>query len=238
MARDDLLRNRLLASIPDAELMHIAPHLVQVDLVRGQIVHDPGRVPRHVYFPTTSIVSLLYVSPQGTPTEIAIVGNDGFVSVAVFMSGQPTVHRGVVQCAGQAMRLDANVFLAEFRRGGSLQRVLLRYTQALMTQISQTAVCNHEHTLAQQLCRWLLLCIDRLPSNALSISEPMIAGMLGAERSRVVAALEELAAADVIRYGGGRIEVVDRAGLEARVCDCYRVVEREFARLLPVDPGV
>ncbi|PRH18947.1 hypothetical protein C6T53_23480 [Burkholderia multivorans] len=158
------VRNSLLAAVPASELTRLTPHLVSINLEQGQVIYEPGRSLRHVYFPTTSVISLLYVSREGTPTEIAIVGNEGVVGVALFMGGETTVDRAVVQSTGQAFRLDARILKEEFRRGGSLQRLLLRYTQALMTQISQTAVCNQHHTIEQQLCRWLLLTVDRLPS--------------------------------------------------------------------------
>ena len=225
--------NHLLATLPRAEQEHLAPYLVQVDLQIGQVIYEPGRPLRHVFFPTTSIVSLMYVSQEGTPTEIAVAGNEGVVGVALFMGGETTAGRAIVQSAGQAYRLDARVLKNEFRRGGPLQGALLRYTQALMTQISQTAVCNQHHSIEQQLCRWILLSVDRLPSSTLTISEAMIAGMLGARRSDLVTALRALARLGLIRYGEGRIEVLDKAGLEGHACECYRVVKQEFARLLP-----
>jgi len=231
--RDDLRLNHLLATLPRAEQEHLAPYLVQVDLQIGQVIYEPGRPLRHVFFPTTSIVSLMYVSQEGTPTEIAVAGNEGVVGVALFMGGETTAGRAIVQSAGQAYRLDARVLKNEFRRGGPLQGALLRYTQALMTQISQTAVCNQHHSIEQQLCRWILLSVDRLPSSTLTISEAMIAGMLGARRSDLVTALRALARLGLIRYGEGRIEVLDKAGLEGHACECYRVVKQEFARLLP-----
>lgn len=233
MDRDDLRLNHLLATLPRAEQEHLAPYLVQVDLQIGQVIYEPGRPLRHVFFPTTSIVSLMYVSQEGTPTEIAVAGNEGVVGVALFMGGETTAGRAIVQSAGQAYRLDARVLKNEFRRGGPLQGALLRYTQALMTQISQTAVCNQHHSIEQQLCRWILLSVDRLPSSTLTISEAMIAGMLGARRSDLVTALRALARLGLIRYGEGRIEVLDKAGLEGHACECYRVVKQEFARLLP-----
>lgn len=187
----------------------------------------------HVYFPTTAIISLLYVMEDGASAEIAIVGNEGLVGIALFMGGETTPSRAVVQSAGHAYRLDARILKEEFYRAGPVQRLLLRYTQALITQMAQTAVCNRHHSIDQQLCRWLLLSIDRLPSNELKMTQELIANMLGVRRSGVTEAALKLQDSGLIRYSRGHIEVLDRRGLEARVCECYNVVRREFERLLP-----
>ena len=233
MDRADPVKNRLLAALPEADLARIAPHLVLVSLSYGQTLYEPATLLRHVYFPTNSIISLISVTQESAPTELAIVGNEGVVGVAVFMAADTAAGRAVVQSAGEAYRLDARILKEEFRRASALQRLLLRYTQALMTQISQTAACNLHHSVEQQLCRWLLLSNDRLPSTALSISEEMIANMLGASKVDLDAALLHLAQMGLIRHSHGRIELLDRPGLEAHACECYRVVQLEFARLLP-----
>jgi len=186
-----------------------------------------------VYFPTTSIVSLLYVMEDGASAEIAIVGNEGLIGIALFMGGETTPSRAVVQSAGRAFRLDARLVKEEFRRAGPMQRLLLRYTQALITQMAQTAVCNRHHSIDQQLCRWLLLSLDRLGSNELRMTQELIANMLGVRRPGVTEAAMKLQDAGLIRYSYGHIAVLDRPGLEKRVCECYAVVKREFDRLLP-----
>jgi CRP-like cAMP-binding protein len=188
---------------------------------------------RYVYFPTTSIVSLLYVMEDGASAEIAVVGNEGIVGVSLFMGGETTTSRAVVQSAGYAYRLKAQLLKDAFFRAGPLQRLLLRYTQALLTQMAQTAVCNRHHTVDQQLCRWLLLSVDRLPSNKLTMTQELIANMLGVRREGVTEAAGKLQHAGLIHYSRGHITVVDRPGLEARVCECYEVVKKEFDRLLP-----
>ncbi|MFM0415983.1 Crp/Fnr family transcriptional regulator [Paraburkholderia aromaticivorans] len=225
--------NHLLAVLPTAEWARIAPHLVSVDMPLGQVVYESGDRLTHVYFPTTSIVSLLYVMEDGASAEIAIVGNEGLIGIALFMGGETTPSRAVVQSAGLAYRLDARLLKEEFRRAGPVQRLLLRYTQALITQMAQTAVCNRHHSIDQQLCRWLLLSLDRLPSNELKMAQELIANMLGVRRPGVTEAAMKLQDAELIRYSYGNIEVLDRAGLEKRVCECYGVVKREFDRLLP-----
>jgi CRP-like cAMP-binding protein len=225
--------NHLLSVLPEAERARVTPHLVPVDLPLGQVVYESGDRLDHVYFPTTSIVSLLYVMEDGASAEIAIVGNEGIIGIALFMGGETTPNRAVVQSAGQAYRLDARILKEEFQRAGPVQRLLLRYTQALITQMAQTAVCNRHHSIDQQLCRWLLLSIDRLPSNELKMTQELIANMLGVRRSGVTEAALKLQDAGLIRYGHGHIEVLDRPGLEKRVCECYSVVKREFDRLLP-----
>jgi CRP-like cAMP-binding protein len=196
-------------------------------------VYESGGQLEHVYFPTTSIISLLYVMEDGASAEIAIVGREGIVGVSLFMGGETTPSRAIVQSAGRAFRLNARMLKDEFKRGGPLQRLLLRYTQALITQMAQTAVCNRHHSIDQQLCRWLLLSIDRLSSNELRMTQELIANMLGVRRSGVTAAALKLQSAGLIRYSHGHITVLDRPGLEAHVCECYAVVRREFDRLLP-----
>ncbi|ANB76197.1 Crp/Fnr family transcriptional regulator [Paraburkholderia phytofirmans] len=225
--------NHLLAVLPEAEWVRIGPHVVQVDMPLGQVVYESGDRLDHVYFPSTAIVSLLYVMEDGASGEIAIVGNEGVVGIALFMGGDTTPSRAVVQSAGKAYRLEARILKEEFHRAGPMQRLLLRYTQALITQMAQTAVCNRHHSIDQQLCRWLLLSIDRLPSNELKMTQELIANMLGVRRPGVTEAAMKLQDAGMIRYSYGHIEVLDRPGLEKRVCECYRVVKREFDRLLP-----
>jgi CRP-like cAMP-binding protein len=199
----------------------------------GEVVCEPGIAMRHVYFPTTCIVSLLYVMEDGASAEIAVVGNEGIVGISVFMGGETTTSRAVVQSAGHAYRLEGQLLKDAFFRAGPLQLLLLRYTQALLTQMAQTAVCNRHHTVDQQLCRWLLLSLDRLPSNELTMTQELIANMLGVRREGVTEAAGNLQRAGLIHYSRGRITVLDRPGLEARVCECYLVVKKEFDRLLP-----
>ncbi|NRO98694.1 helix-turn-helix domain-containing protein [Paraburkholderia sp. NMBU_R16] len=225
--------NQLLAVLPEAEWARLAPHLVDVDMPLGQVIYESGGQLEHVYFPTTSIVSLLYVMEDGASAEIAIVGKEGIVGIAIFMGGETTPSRAIVQSAGHAYRLSARILKDEFSRGGPVQRLLLRYTQALITQMAQTAVCNRHHSIDQQLCRWLLLSIDRLSSNELKMTQELIANMLGVRRSGVTEAALKLQSAGLIRYSHGHIEVLDRPGLERHVCECYAVVKREFDRLLP-----
>jgi CRP-like cAMP-binding protein len=199
----------------------------------GQVVYESGGHLEHVYFPTTSVVSLLYVMADAASAGIAIVGREGLVGIALFMGGETTPSRAIVQSAGRAYRLGARVLKEEFSRGGPMQRLLLRYTQALITQMAQTAVCNRHHSIDQQLCRWLLLSIDRLSSNELKMTQELIANMLGVRRPGVTEAALKLQNAGLIRYSHGLIEVLDRPGLERHVCECYTVVKREFDRLLP-----
>jgi CRP-like cAMP-binding protein len=230
---DDPRENHLLSVLPDTAWQRIAPNLVKVKMPLGKVVYEPGDQLGHVYFPTTSIVSLLYVMEDGASAEIAIVGNEGLIGISLFMGGESTPSRAVVQNAGEAYRLRSHILKDEFRRAGAVQRLLLRYTQALITQMAQTAVCNRHHSVDQQLCRWLLLSIDRLPSNELRMTEGLIANMLGVSRGEVTEVALRLQDAGLIRYDHGLIEVLDRPGLEKRVCECYRVVKREFDRLLP-----
>lgn len=233
MPKGDPKTNQLLAVLPSVEWARIEPYLVEVDLPLGEVIYESGGHLEHVYFPTTSIISLLYVMEDGASAEIAIVGHEGIVGVSLFMGGETTPSRAIVQSAGLAWRLNARMLKDEFNRGGPMQRLLLRYTQALITQMAQTAVCNRHHSIDQQLCRWLLLSIDRLPSNELRMTQELIANMLGVRRSGVTAAALKLQNAGLIRYSHGHITVLDRPGLEAHVCECYAVVKREFDRLLP-----
>jgi CRP-like cAMP-binding protein len=226
-------QNHLLAALPAEERGRLIPHLELVPMPLGDVLYESGSELRHVYFPTTSIVSLLYVMLDGASAEIAVVGNEGIIGVALFMGGETMPNRAVVQSAGHAYRLKGQLLKQEFNRSGELQHLLLRYTQALLTQMAQTAVCNRHHSLDQQLCRWLLLSLDRLPSNELVMTQELIANMLGVRREGVTEAAGNLQKAGLIVYRRGRITVLDRAGLEARACECYAVVKKEFDRLLP-----
>ena len=199
----------------------------------GMVLYESGSQLRHVYFPTTSIVSLLYVMADGASAEMAVVGNEGMVGVALFMGGETTPSRALVQSAGHAYRLPGQLLKEEFHRASALQYLLLRYTQALLTQMGQTAVCNRHHTVDQQLCRWLLLSLDRLPSNKLMMTQELIANMLGVRREGVTDAAGKLQSAGIIEYSRGHITVLDRPLLEKQCCECYRVVKEEFDRLLP-----
>lgn len=225
--------NRLLAVLPAIERERVYPELELVTMPLGRVLYESGSKLDHVYFPADCIVSLLYVMADGASAEIAVVGNDGVVGVALFMGGETTPSRAVVQSAGLAYRLSGSAMKLEFRRGGAMQHLLLRYTQALLTQMAQTAVCNRHHSVDQQLCRWLLLSLDRLSSNELKMTQELIANMLGVRREGVTEAAGKLQAAKVIRYSRGRITVLDRAALEAHACECYAVVKRESDRLLP-----
>lgn len=225
--------NHLLAVLPEAECARLFPYLEWVPLPLGKALYESGDQLSHVYFPTTAIVSLLYVMENGASAEIAVVGNEGIVGIALFMGGETMPNRAVVQSAGHAYRLKGQALKQEFNRSGALQHLLLRYTLALLTQMAQTAVCNRHHSVDQQLCRWLLLSLDRLPSNELSMTQELIANMLGVRREGVTAAAGNLQGAGLIHYSRGRITVLDRPGLEARVCECYEVVRKEFCRLLP-----
>jgi CRP-like cAMP-binding protein len=226
-------RNHLLAALPPEDLERLRPRLKLVPLPLGDALYESGIALHHVYFPVDSIVSLLCVMADGASAEIAVVGNEGIVGVSLFMGGETTPSRAVVQSAGHAFRLKAEILKSEFIQGGSVQHLLLRYTQALITQMAQTAVCNRHHSLDQQLCRWLLLSLDRLPSNELIMTQVLIANMLGVRREGVTEAARELQAAGLIQYNRGHITVLDRAGIEARTCECYAVVKRECDRLLP-----
>jgi len=226
-------KNHLLAVLPDSESERLFPQLEPVLLPLGQALYESGDRLSHVYFPTTAIVSLLYVMENGASAEIAVVGNEGVVGIALFMGGETMPNRAVVQSAGHGYRLKGHVLTQEFNRSGALQHLMLRYTLALLTQMAQTAVCNRHHSADQQLCRWLLLSLDRLPSNELSMTQELIANMLGVRREGVTEAAGKLQKARLIDYRRGHITVLDRPGLEARVCECYEVVRKEFDRLLP-----
>jgi CRP-like cAMP-binding protein len=226
-------QNDLLAALPAADYERLLPHLELVPLPLGLAVYESGGKLDYVHFPTDCIVSLLYVMKDGASAEIAVVGHEGLVGVALFMGGESTSSRAVVQSAGHAYRLASNILKREFEHGGALQHLLLRYTQALITQMAQTAVCNRHHSVEQQLCRWLLLSIDRLPANELNMTQELIANMLGVRREGVTEAAGHLQTAGLIHYSRGHIRVLDRPGLEERVCECYEVVKRESNRLLP-----
>ena len=225
-------QNRLLATLPSADYERLLPHLELVPLPLGWAIYEAGVHPGHVYFPTTAIVSLLYVLEIGSSAEIAITGNDGLVGIALFMGGESTPSRAVVQSEGHGYRLKAAKLKSEFKQGGHLQYLALRYTQALITQMAQTAVCNRHHAVEQQLCRWLLLSLDRLTGNELVMTQELIANMLGVRREGVTEAAGKLQENGVIEYSRGRITVLDRPKLELRVCECYGVVRRETERLL------
>lgn len=233
----DPRQNLLLAALPDAEWARWLPHLQPADMPLGKVLYESGSSLSHVYFPTTSIVSLLYVLEDGASAEIAVVGNEGLVGVALFMGGQTTPSRAVVQSAGRGFRLKADLLMLEFNRGGPVLHLLLRYTQALITQMAQTAVCNRHHSLDQQLCRWLLLSLDRLNSKQLVMTQELIANMLGVRREGVTEAAGHLQNAGLIRYRRGQITVLDRQRLEQRTCECYAVVKKEYDRLLPAIPA-
>ena len=226
-------QNHLLDALPAREYERLAPHLELIPMELGDVLYESGSQLRYVYFPTTSIISLLYVMEDGASAEIAIVGNEGILGISLFMGGNTTPSRAVVQSAGHAFRLKAELLKNEFGRFGPTMHLLLRYTQALITQMAQTAVCNRHHSVDQQLCRWLLLSLDRLQTNELSMTQELIANMLGVRREGVTEAAGKLQDAGLIRYNRGRIAVLDRPGLEARSCECYQVVKTEFDRLLP-----
>ena len=225
--------NFLLAALPDLEWRRLQPLLEQVEMPLGEVLYESGATLNHVYFPTTSIVSLLYVMENGASAEIAVVGNEGIVGISLFMGGNSTPSRAVVQSAGQGFRLKARSMKVEFNLAGPVLHLLLRYTQALITQMSQTAVCNRHHSLDQQLCRWLLLSLDRLRANELTMTQGLIANMLGVRREGVTEAAVKLQHAGLISYARGHIAVLDRPGLERRACECYAVVKNEYERLLP-----
>jgi CRP-like cAMP-binding protein len=229
----DIKQNLLLTTVSEAALERWQAHLEWIELPLGKVIYESGGTPSHVYFPTTAIVSLLYVTEDGSSSEIAVVGNEGIVGVSLFLGGGSTPSRAVVQSAGGAFRLKAHLMKEEFNRSGSVMSLLLRYTQALITQMAQTSACNRHHTLDQQLCRWLLLSLDRLQGNELVMTQELIANMLGVRREGVTQAAFKLQAAGLIRYARGHIEVLDRPGLESRSCECYAVVKREYDRLFP-----
>ena len=224
--------NHLIAALPQPEWDRWLAHLEHVELPLGQVLYESGRTLSHVYFPTTAIVSLLYVMEDGASTEIAVVGNEGLVGIPLFMGGESTSSRAVVQSAGHGFRLPAHTIKEEFERA-PVQHLLLRYTQALITQMAQTAVCNRHHLLDQQLCRWLLLSLDRLQGNELVMTQELIANQLGVRRESVTEEALKLQRAGLIRYARGHITALDRKGLERRACECYAVVKKEYDRLLP-----
>ncbi len=226
-------QNLLLAALPAADFARLESSLELVPMPLGHVLYESGNQLQHVYFPADCIVSLLYVMEDGHSAEIAIVGNEGVVGVALFMGGETTPSRGIVQSAGHAYRLPGKLLKEEFFRAGPLQHLLLRYTQALLTQMAQTAACNRHHTVDQQLCRWLLLSLDRLSSDELVMTQELIANMLGVRREGVTEAAGQLQKLGLILYSRGRIKVLDRPGLERKSCECYRVVKAEFDRLLP-----
>ncbi len=229
----DPRQNRLLAVLPSTQLARWLPQLEPVSLPLGKVLYESGVAMDYLYFPTTSIISLLYVMENGASAEIGVVGNEGVVGISLFMGGQTTPSRAVAQSGGEGFRLKASLLMEEFERGGPVLHLLLRYTQALITQMSQTAVCNRHHTLDQQLCRWLLLSLDRLRANHLAMTQELIANMLGVRREGVTEAALKLQEAGLISYTRGHITVLNRAGLEKRTCECYAVVKREYDRLLP-----
>jgi CRP-like cAMP-binding protein len=239
LAKDsDPRLNHLLAALPAADWERWAPQLEWVPMPLGQVLYESGLTLGHVYFPITSIVSLLYVMENGASAEIAVVGNEGLVGISLFMGGGSTPSRGVVQSAGEGFRMRAPVVMDEFNRSGPVMHLLLRYTQALITQMAQTAVCNRHHSLDQQLCRWLLLSLDRLSgSSELVMTQELIGNMLGVRREGVTEAALKLQKAGLIRYARGHITVLDRPGLEKRTCECYAVVKVEYDRLLPAKPA-
>jgi CRP-like cAMP-binding protein len=225
-------QNFLLAALPTAEFNRLEPHLEPFPLALGEILFEPGGQLQHAYFPITAIVSLHYVMESGASSETAGVGNEGVVGISLFMGGDTTPSSAVVKIAGHAYRLDRRVLMQEFQRAGLLQGLLLRYTQALITQMTQTAVCNRHHSVEQQLCRWLLSTLDRIPSGELVVTQELVASMLGVRREGITEAAGALQQAGFIRYRRGHISVLDRGGLEARSCECYAVVKKEIGRLL------
>ncbi len=226
-------QNQLLAQLPEAEWQRWLPHLQPVELQLGQVLYESGATLEQVYFPSSAIVSLLYVMENGAAAEIAVVGFEGIVGISLFMGGGSTPSRAVVQSGGQGYALSAEMIKVEFNRSGAVMHLLLRYTQALITQMAQTAVCNRHHSLDQQLCRWLLLSLDRLRGNELAMTQELISNMLGVRREGVTESALKLQKANLIQYSRGRITVLDRPGLERRTCECYAVVKREYDRLLP-----
>ena len=228
----DPMQNHLLAALPAADFARLAGHLELTPMSLGEALYEPGSRLQHVYFPTTAIISLHYVCMDGASAEIAGVGNEGMLGISLFMGGDTTPSSAVVQTAGQGYRLAARQLMAEFNRGGPLLRLLLRYSQALITQMTQTGACNRHHSVSQQLCRWLLLTLDRLPSTDLVMTQELIAGMLGVRRESITEAAGKLQRAGVIQYRRGHIAVLERSGLEGGACECYGVVKKEVHRLL------
>jgi len=233
IAQEEALQNHLLAGANSDELARLLPNLQPVSLSLGQVLYESGETMDHVYFPTTAIVSLLYIMENGSTAEIGVIGNDGMVGIAIFMGGNTTPNRAVVQSAGKALKIKSGLMKEEFTRGARFHNLCLRYTQALITQISQTAVCNRLHSVDQQLCRWLLLSHDRLPSNRLVMTQDLIANMLGVRREGITHAAKRLQKAGHISYVRGDMTILDRQGLEESVCECYAVVRAEYDRLFP-----
>jgi CRP-like cAMP-binding protein len=225
-------RNHLLAALPAAEFGRLAPYLEPVAMRLGETIYEPGERLQHVYFPTTAIVSLLYIMESGASAEMAGVGNEGVLGISLFMGGETTPSSAVVQTAGHCYRLEARLLKEEFNRAALVQKLLLRYTQALVTQMTQTAACNRHHSIEQQLCRWLLLTLDRLPSTELIMTHELVAGAFGVRRESITEAAGNLQRAGLIGYRRGHISVLERSGLEAGACECYAVVKKEFSRLL------
>ncbi len=225
-------QNFLLANLPTEDFRRLLPHISGINMGLGRVLYESGEQLKCLYFPTTAIASLMYVTENGASTELAVAGREGAVGIALFMGGNTTNSRAIVQSAGDMICLPAAMMEKEFERGGPLQWLLLRYTQALIAQMTQTAVCNRHHTLEQQLCRWLLISVDRLNSNKLRMTQQLIADMLGVRREGVTEAAGKLQSAGAIRYSRGDITIIDRDVLEARVCECYRVVNKEYDRLL------
>ncbi len=229
---DTPTQNHLLGALPPKDLARLKPYLEPVRMPLGEVMYEAGGQLKHVYFPTTSIVSLLYVMEDGASAEIAVVGNEGILGISLFMGGETTPSRAVVQSEGRGYRLTSQLLKREFNRAGPMMRLLLRYTQALITQMSQTAVCNRHHSVNQQLCRWLLLSMDRLSGNDLTMTQELIANMLGVQRGGVTESAGKLRDAGIIEYSRGHIRILDRERLEGRACECYSVVKKEFDRLL------
>lgn len=226
--------NNLINALPSDEYERIFPHLELIEMPLGSVLYESGEKLHHVHFPMDCIISLLYVMENGSSAEIAVVGFEGAVGLALFMGGQTMPNRAVIQSAGYSYRIRSSLFMQEFDRHGAMLHLMLKYTQALITQMAQTAVCNRHHSVDQQLCRWLLLSLDRLPSKELIMTQELIANMLGVRREGVTEAAGRLRQAGLIEYSRGHVTVLDREGLEARVCECYQVVKSEFDRLLPV----
>ena len=231
-------QNLLLDALQNAEFDRLSPNLELVEMPLGKVLYESGGMLEHVYFPTNSIISLLYVMENGSSAEIAVVGNEGILGISLFMGGETTSSRAIVQSSGHAYRLKVQLLKDEFNRGGPVQRLLLRYTQALITQMAQTAVCNRHHSVEQQLCRWLLLSLDRLATDQLTMTQELIANMLGVRREGVTDAAGKLQRDGLITYNRGHITVLDRPKLEKRSCECYQVVKAEFDRLLPALHGI
>jgi CRP-like cAMP-binding protein len=231
--KEDALQNHLLAGVSEEELGRLLPNLETLSLPLGKVLYESGQKMDFVYFPTTAIISLLYVMENGSTAEIGVIGNDGLVGIAIFMGGDTTPNRALVQSAGKTLKINASMMKDEFTRGGRFHNLCLRYTQALITQISQTAVCNRLHSVDQQLCRWLLLSHDRLPSDRLVMTQDLISNMLGVRREGVTHAAKRLQAAGYISYVRGDMTILDRKGLESGVCECYHVVRAEYDRLFP-----